>query len=126
MVNEKDDKPLDIDTIDKWLETLFLDPLTSFLDETIFRIDLFETEEEFIVEALLPEYAEKDLTIKVNEDKVLIEAHHSNSTCKQRSITFPFQVTKHNISAKFECGILEVIISKNIIVNGVNRGISIT
>ena len=32
--------------IDKWLETFFLDPLTSYLDETTFRIDLFETADE--------------------------------------------------------------------------------
>lgn len=127
MANEKDEKPLDLELIDKWLETFFLDPLTTYLDETIFRIDLYETAEEFIVEALLPEYKEKDLSIFLKDDKVLIEAQclKKKSSCKQRMITFPFQVINHDVSAKFESGILEVFISKYIICNGKNRGIHI-
>jgi HSP20 family molecular chaperone IbpA len=127
MNHKKDEKPLDLDLIDKWLETFFLDPLTTYLDETIFRIDLFETAEEFIVEALLPEYMEKDLFIFLKEDKVLIEARDSKtkSMCKQRMISFPFSVINHDVTAKFESGILEVFISKYINGNGKNRGIHI-
>ncbi len=55
MVHRKEDKPLNLDEIEKWLENFFLDPLTSYLDETTFRIDLYETADDYIVEALLPE-----------------------------------------------------------------------
>lgn len=121
MVHKKDDQPLDLNVIDKWLESFFLDPLTSYLDETIFRIDLFETAEEFIVEALLPEYKKDEVSVLLEEDKILIEAlQQQQNGHKQRMISFPFSIVHHRVKATFESGILEVFISKNKECNGKN------
>jgi HSP20 family molecular chaperone IbpA len=123
MVHKKDDQPLDLNVIDKWLETFFLDPFTSYLDETIFRIDLFETAEEFIIEALLPEYKKDEVSVLLEEDKVLIEAlqQRQQNGLKQRMISFPFSIVHHHVKATFESGILEVFISKNKESNGKKR-----
>lgn len=125
MVHEKDDKPLDPNIMDRWLETFFLDPLTSYLDETTFRIDLYETAEEFIVEALLLEYNKNEVSVFLIEDKILIKVnpHHQRNEHKNRMIPFPFPIVHHRVTASFESGILEVFISKNAVCHGKKREI---
>ncbi len=125
-MNEQD-KPLDIKVVEKWLESFFLDPLTSYLDETIFRIDLFETADEYIIEALLPQTDKCDISIKLYAENIIIEAGNDKSIQKkkQRTITFPFSVAQHEVNASYNSGILEVSISKQQRNNGKNRFISI-
>ena len=126
MMNEKDDKPLDIRVVEEWLENFFLDPLTSYQDETIFRIDLFETADEYIVEAMLPEMKKSNITVKLDHENIIINVktdHQEN--VKQRKISFPFSIIHHDVNAIFESGILEIIIHKDKICNGRNRLISI-
>ena len=114
MVHEKDDKPLDLKVIDKWLETFFLDPLTSYLDETAFRIDLFETAEEFIVEALLLEYKKNEVSVFLTEDNILIKAlhFHQKNEYKQRIISFPFSIIHHSVKATFKVVSLRYLFQK--------------
>ncbi|WP_428908470.1 Hsp20/alpha crystallin family protein [Niallia sp. Krafla_26] len=121
---DKQDKPLDLKVVEEWLENYFLDPLTSYLDETVFRIDLFETADEYIIEALLPEIDKNHILIKIEVDTILIDID-GDHVQKQRSISFPFNVSYHDVKATFENGILEVFISKQRIENGLNRIISI-
>lgn len=125
MVNEKDDKPLNLEAIDKWLENFFLDPLTSYLDETAFRIDLFETADEFIVEALLTDYTAEEVSVYLKEDKMMIQAGmqqlKQKNIPKLRIIPFPFSVIHHYVKAHFDGGILEVFISKTSACKGKNR-----
>ena len=126
-MNKKDDKPLDISVVEEWLENFFLDPLTSYQDETIFRIDLFETAEEYIVEALLPETKKSNITVKLDHENIIIDVatDHNKVHVKQRKISFPFSIIHHDVNAIFESGILEIIINKDKICNGKNRVISI-
>jgi HSP20 family molecular chaperone IbpA len=114
----KEDQSFDNDAIEKWLETYFLDPLTSYYDQTQFRIDLYETDREWIVEALLPEFMSSDITVYVEDKKLFITVKKNAFSVDQvqkkrkRSIEFPFQVNCHKIMATFHNGILEVFISK--------------
>ena len=128
MMNKKDDKPLDISVVEEWLENFFLDPLTSYQDETIFRIDLFETAEEYIVEALLPETKKSNITVKLDQENIIIDVAsdcHNKENVKQRKISFPFSIIHHDVNAIFESEILEISINKEKICNGRNRVISI-
>ena len=128
MMNEKDDKPLDISVVEEWLENFFLDPLTSYQDETIFRIDLFETAEEYIVEAMLPKTKKSNITVKLEHENIIIDVtsdHHNKEIVKQRKISFPFSIIHYDVNAIFESEILEIIINKEKICNGRNRVISI-
>ncbi|WP_232233712.1 hypothetical protein [Bacillus sp. J33] len=53
-MNKKENQhSFNISEMEKWMENFFLDPLTSYLDQITFRIDLYDTETEIIVEALL-------------------------------------------------------------------------
>ena len=120
---DNQDKPLDLKIVEEWLENFFLDPLTSYLDDTIFRIDLFETADEYIIEALLPQLDKSDLTIKIEAETIMIAIDRENDP-KQRSISFPFNVVHHHVTATFENGILEIFIPKLKIENGRNRNVT--
>ena len=124
-MNEQD-KPLDIDVIEEWLESYFLDPLTSYLDETVFRIDLFETAVEYIIEALLPQIDKNNISIKLDGENIIIDVKHgTEQNNKQRIISLPFNVTHHKVKASYDSEILEVFISKQRIKNGENRAVPI-
>lgn len=118
MNTNNEDQSFDNDAIEKWLENYFLDPLTSYFDQTQFRIDLYETDREWIVEALLPEFRSSDITVYVEDKKLFITVKKNAFLVDQvqnnrkRSIEFPFQVNCHKIMATFHNGILEVFISK--------------
>ncbi|MCL6572844.1 MAG: Hsp20/alpha crystallin family protein [Bacillus sp. (in: Bacteria)] len=110
------DLAFDFDLVEKWLERFVLDPLTSYYDETQFPIDLYETDKEWIVEAILNDFKASEIKVYIEETRLMISASKSPPSTKLsnriRSIDFPFQVTKQAVSAGFTNGILEVCISK--------------
>jgi HSP20 family molecular chaperone IbpA len=117
MVTQDNEQPLDDDEMEKWLENYFLDPLTSHFDQTQFRIDLYETEKEWIVEALLNDYLKSEITVLAQERKCIITAKKWSLCFKEqkkriRLIEFPFLIINQKINAAFENGILEIFISK--------------
>lgn len=115
---KNEDQSFDNDMIERWLENYFLDPLTSYYDQTQFQIDLYETDKEWIVEALLPDFSSSDIKVYVEDKKLLITVKKNHFSIDQvpinrsRSIDFPFHVNCHKIMATFHNGILEVFISK--------------
>lgn len=117
MKSKKNIQPIDFDLVEKWLENYCLDPLTTQDDLTQFRIDLYETDQEWIVEALLNEYNSSEIKVFIEDSKLVITAVkssiHSNQQKKVRTIEFPFEVIHQKISANYINGILEVLISKN-------------
>lgn len=119
----------DFDLMEKWLENYFLDPLTSYYDQTQFQIDLYETEKEWIVEAILSGFEASEIKVYIEEKKLMISASKSPPSPKQqkriRSIDFPFQIITQDISATFLNGILEVFISKTEKGLGKNRFITL-
>jgi len=117
MKSKKNLQPIDFDLVEKWLENYCLDPLTSHDDLTQFRIDLYETDQEWIVEALLTEYNSSEIKVFIEDNKLVITAVKSstpsNELKKVRTIQFPFQVIYQKVKAQYINGILEVLISKS-------------
>lgn len=117
MKSKKNIQPIDFDLVEKWLENYCLDPLTSQDDLTQFRIDLYETDQEWIVEALLNEYDSSEIKVFIEDNKLVITAVKSstpsNELKKVRTIQFPFQVINQKVMAQYINGILEVLISKS-------------
>lgn len=97
--------------LEKWLESYFLDPLTSFLDHYTFRIDIFETAEEYILEAQLIDFELSSISIFLDQCQISISVTHQGKTTS-RSVNFPIPVNKQVVSASFSNGILEISISK--------------
>jgi HSP20 family molecular chaperone IbpA len=117
MKSKKNIQPIDFDLVEKWLENYCLDPLTTQDDLTQFRIDLYETDQEWIVEALLNEYNSSEIKVFVEDKKLIITADKSstpsNHQKRVRTIQFPFQVINQKVTANYINGILEVLISKS-------------
>lgn len=129
MKPKKDLSPIDFDLVERWLENYCLDPLTTQDDLTQFRIDLYETEQEWIVEALLNEYDSSEIKVFIEEKNLIITARQpSTSPSLQnriRSINFPFHIINQKVTANFINGILEVFISKTEKGLGKNRYITL-
>jgi HSP20 family molecular chaperone IbpA len=118
MGTQKNEQPLDYEEMEKWLENYFLDPLTSHFDQTQFQIDLYETEKEWIVEAVLCGYLKSEITVLAQERKCIITAKkptisNVNEQKRIRIIQFPFLIINQRISANFQNGILEIFVSKD-------------
>ncbi|TDL63012.1 Hsp20/alpha crystallin family protein [Rhodococcus qingshengii] len=117
MKSKKNIQPIDFDLVEKWLENYCLDPLTTQDDLTQFRIDLYETDQEWIVEALLNEYNSSEIKVFIEDMKLIITADKSSTPSNQqkrvRTIQFPFQVINQKVTANYINGILEVLISKS-------------
>lgn len=101
--------------MEDWLKDFFLDPLTTFLDEAEFRIDVFETDNHYIVEALLPTCQKEDIQV-LAEEKILTILAKCLIDCKmekkQRHVSFPFAIDRKEMAAILHGDILEISISK--------------
>lgn len=107
----------DSEEMEYWLTQYFLDPLTNYLDETIFRIDLYDSESSFIVEAFLPNTKKEDIDISVQSNTLQIKIKqfdpgHRKSIIKSRTVTFPIQISQLKMRTHFEHDILEIIFYK--------------
>jgi len=115
MIGQKGD--FDSKEMEKWLDSFFLDPLTSYLDETIFRVDLYDSESSFIVEALLPNVQKEQIDIVVDQQSIHIKVKDMNEeqtpNIKTRTVTFPIQISDKQMKATFENDILEIYIFKH-------------
>ncbi|NHM31024.1 Hsp20/alpha crystallin family protein [Neobacillus terrae] len=125
------EKPNDSSKMEKWLETYFLDPLTTYLDHMQFRIDLYETDKKWIVEAVLPDFESSEITVYINENELIITAtkkddsHPSKGERLVRKVEFPFQIIEKKVTALFSNGTLEVFISKTDPGLGKNRFVTL-
>ncbi len=116
-------KNSDSQSIDKWLEALFLDPLTTFLDETAFRIDIFESGTQFIIEADIPEQS-TDTTVALQENTIIISVN-CGGKIRSRKVDWPFDVREHEVGAYKMDQLLEISINKEKTLAPMNRLIEI-
>lgn len=116
-------KNSDSRSIDKWLETLFLDPLTTFLDETAFRIDIFESGTQFIIEADIPDPS-TETTVSLQENTVVISVN-CGGKIRTRKVDWPFDVRAHEVVAIKIDQVLEISIDKEKTLAPVDRLIEI-
>ena len=84
MKSKKNIQPIDFDLVEKWLENYCLDPLTTQDDLTQFRIDLYETDQEWIVEALLNEFNSSEIKVFIEDKKLVITADKSSTSSNQK------------------------------------------
>jgi HSP20 family molecular chaperone IbpA len=119
---KKCSNPMNINGIEKWMTQFFTDPFTSLLDEYTFRVDLFETSEDFIIEAELGEMKKKEdvqltafmenLKITVHPDLSEHNKEEQNKEEITRIVILPYSIEDKEIVATLNIGILEIKISK--------------
>lgn len=115
MYTEEDQHFVINEQMEKWLKRFFLDPSTSYFDQTQFQIDIYETEEDWIVVSILEGYESSDITVFVDGNKLVISAASPSILSNKkriRVIEFPFQIRNQMVKAFFCNGVLEVFISK--------------
>jgi HSP20 family protein len=91
------------------------------------RIDVWEDEEKYVVEADLPGFDKKDIEVNVTEDMLTIKAVRKKEEEKKgknyyyaernygefvRSVRLPAEVDKKAIKAKYNNGVLELTLPK--------------
>lgn len=118
MKEKNGNNPFSSQDIEKWFDAFFLDPLTSYLDETVFRIDLYDSESAFIIEALLPQTLKENIDIIADGQDLIIKVKDfSNndphkSQVKIRTITFPMSISNLKMDVSYENHILEIKLYK--------------
>ncbi|GHH99114.1 Hsp20/alpha crystallin family protein [Neobacillus kokaensis] len=121
----------DYDKMEQWLRDYFLDPRTEHEDHALFKIDIYETDDHWIVEAVLKGYLSSDIKVMIKESDLNISTQkqeHSYPSAflkKERTIHFPFQIIHHCVTAIFQNGMLEIFISKTKNGLGKNRYITL-
>jgi HSP20 family molecular chaperone IbpA len=125
MNSKKDENPFQTDLWEKWLESFFLDPFTSILDQTQFRVELYDSDTEVIIEATLPQHLSSQIDVYLDVSSVVIKVNSSKNP-KERIICFPFPVNSQKVEAAFSNEILEIVISKIHQVKQMNRNIPLT
>ncbi|TYR80583.1 Hsp20/alpha crystallin family protein [Priestia megaterium] len=124
------------------LEVVFSNPFMSYLDYDSVRVDLFETEDAYIVEAELPGYHPKNIMVHVQEDSLHLIAtkqtiHElfdeskntfSKETCEEKvekMIDFPFSLREKKIEGTFKNYLLEVTIFKQPVKENLSKTVPI-
>jgi HSP20 family molecular chaperone IbpA len=126
MNSKKNEKPFHTDLWEKWLESFFLDPFTSILDQTQFRVELYDSDTEVIIEATLPQHLSSRIDVYLDVSNVVIKVNSLSKHTKERTISFPFTINSQKVEATFSNEILEIVISKIHQVNQMNRNIPLT
>ncbi|WP_243291823.1 Hsp20/alpha crystallin family protein [Bacillus sp. FJAT-47783] len=112
MGKKKQSLPCEIKGIEEWMNQFFQDPFTSFLDDYTFRVDLFETSCEYIVEAHLEDVKREDIMIEINKDRIIIAHSNDEQNRKERSVVLPFILEDKWIDATYVSPVLEIKIKK--------------
>lgn len=122
---------VDDNRMEQWMKNYFLNPRNTHDDHSQFKIDIYETEQEWIIEALLKDYTSSEITVRTENTQLIITAQkdsYSSTTpfpSKVRIIDFPFPIVNHHVTAAFQNGVLEIFITKTDTGLGNNRYITL-
>ncbi|WP_044022357.1 hypothetical protein [Bacillus sp. SG-1] len=103
---------------ERWMQDWLLDPYTTKLDESQFRLDLFDTTEAYIVEATIEDFIMREVTLTKKEQTLTIEiTPMEESPTRTRSVNFPFSLKYNPVrlyprKGHFEIHILKALDAK--------------
>ncbi|MFD1735938.1 Hsp20/alpha crystallin family protein [Bacillus salitolerans] len=124
MVDEKNEGySLDLEGIEDWMKQFITDPFFDGSEDGI-RLDLFETEHSYIVEATTPGYKKEDLLIEVEKNGLRIQCRNKKINTS-RFVTLPVTICRKIIKATYSKDILEITIQKAGEVKNHERNINI-
>ncbi|MDM5155759.1 Hsp20 family protein [Bacillus sp. DX1.1] len=100
-----------VDGFEEWMDQFCSDSYANFSFPSHIHIDLFETEQEYILETDVPNVLKQNVLIKKMETGLQIHIFHKNSSL-QRTITLPTNIIYKKMLACLENGFLAIHISK--------------
>ncbi|WP_369903153.1 Hsp20/alpha crystallin family protein [Bacillus manliponensis] len=100
-----------VDGFEEWMNQFCSDSYVNSQYTDTFHVDLFETDEEYILEANIPEVIEKNILITKLETGLHIQLFCNNSFL-QRTISLPTNIIDKKMLACLEHHLLNIHISK--------------
>ncbi|ATW24002.1 Hsp20/alpha crystallin family protein [Candidatus Formimonas warabiya] len=111
--------------LDNFFENIFNDQLP-FYSSNQLKVDISENEKEYVIEAELPGYRKEEISIDLDEDRLTIAAEKNQETEEKGehylrrerrfgSLTRSFlvrNINKQAVGAKYENGVLTVVLPK--------------
>jgi HSP20 family protein len=112
VMNEEmnDDLLLEIDGVEDWMTQFVIDPFLDGNNDGL-RMDLFETESSYIIEAIVTNFEKEDISIKVVKDGLRLKLKKDKKVIT-RFISLPFSLCKRRIQASVNNEVLEIVIQK--------------
>lgn len=120
-------RPQSIFDVDNIFDSFFGDSLLpSFFNSRQIKVDIKETENEYIIEAELPGVKKEEISLEINDDLLTISVERNEETTTEKenyirkersfgSMSRSFTVSNiinEKVSAKFSDGILTIILPK--------------
>ncbi|PLT29321.1 Hsp20/alpha crystallin family protein [Peribacillus deserti] len=96
---------------DNWMKAYSQDPFTSYLDFTAFRVDVYNTENAYIIEALIDHCQSNEYMVTVKEYELVIRLLTEKEQL-ERKIYFPIPIHTKTIQSTMNRDILEVKVFK--------------
>nr|WP_010334414.1 Hsp20/alpha crystallin family protein [Bacillus mojavensis] len=109
MTHSKRNDANDIDGMEEWLRQFFEDPF-AWYDETL-PIDLYETSQQYIIEADLSSLQPTQITITLSECEFILTVKSSEQTL-EKQMMLPFYLNDKSIETECENQILTVAVKK--------------
>ncbi|MGM0844802.1 MAG: hypothetical protein ACQEUT_07480 [Bacillota bacterium] len=98
---------------ERWMQDWLLDPYTTKLDETEFRVDLFDTTDAYIVEATPSNFTMQEVILEKKDQTLYIVIQPAEDlTRRERSLQFPFSLKFNPILLYPQKGYVEIHILK--------------
>ncbi|WP_456275376.1 Hsp20 family protein [Bacillus sp. AK128] len=105
-----DELLLEVDGVEEWMAQFVIDPFSDGNNDGI-RMDLFETESTYIIEAIIKEFNKEEISLRVVKDGLHLILK-KNSKKISRFVTLPFSLCKRKIQASLNNECLEITIQK--------------
>jgi spore coat protein M len=109
MTHSKRNDANDFDGMDEWLRQFFEDPF-AWYDETL-PIDLYETSQQYIIEADLSSLQPTQITITLSGCEFILTVKSSEQTL-EKQMMLPFYLNDKSIETECENQILTVAVNK--------------
>ncbi|WP_413287388.1 outer spore coat protein CotM [Bacillus mojavensis] len=109
MTHSKRNDANDFDGMEEWLRQFFEDPF-AWYDETL-PIDLYETSQQYIIEADLSSLQPTQITITLSGCEFILTVKSSEQTL-EKQMMLPFYLNDKSIETEYENQILTVAVKK--------------
>lgn len=109
MTHSKRNDANDFDGMEEWLRQFFEDPF-AWYDETL-PIDLYETSQQYIIEADLSSIQPTQITITLSGSEFILTVKSSEQTL-EKQMMLPFYLNDKSIETECENQILTVAVNK--------------
>lgn len=131
-MRSRDDKfpKFDKKMFQEWMDAFFREPLYRMIEGKSFRVDLYETKKEWVIQAELPGFDKDQIEVQILPQAVKISANRQetysyddedeqyyrrerSSESLERVIPVPYPIDPNHAHARYHKGLLTITVPKN-------------